>query len=90
MRNIKSLLKILKEQYCKYPSDGLCSKVKILRASYIITIEESMLLASYIEANKPKNSVGSIFAFYWKGYDVTPRKKWLDKHIALCELKSQY
>ena len=88
MRTIKELLQIMLDRQDLFPA-GLCSWAINMHHFDIITYEERIALMSYIRANRPsKYSSISAFIhkdslFYWSYNDISPRIKWIKKHIKL-------
>lgn len=82
MRTIKELLQIALNVKTETP--GLCSHFIALNRNKIITFRESRLLQAYLYKNNPI-TLFRIFnpssAFFWKPFNIWPRKRWLKKHI---------
>lgn len=86
-RTTKELLQLMLEHQDLFRL-GLCRWKISLRECKIITQEESLKLATYIDKNRP-SKYSSIDAFrkrhsgfYWEPMEIKPRIKWLKKHIA--------
>lgn len=90
MRTIKQLLEVMLEHQELF-ENGLCAWSRNLTYEQIITIDERIIIWTYIRENKPsKYSSWSAYkeqtnqsrmGYYWKYKDITPRIKWLKKHI---------
>ena len=86
-RTTKELLQLMLEHQDLFRL-GLCRWRVALRGCKIITQEEALKLATYIDKNRP-SKYSSIDAFrrrndifYWEPREIKPRIKWLKKHIA--------
>lgn len=86
MRTIKQLLQLMldNKHLFKY---GLCAWSRRIGDKNIISDDEDVLLIRYIEKNRP-SKFSSIEAykskdsvFYWEKENITPRIKWIKKHI---------
>lgn len=60
--------------------DGLCSVVQMLESQKIVTTHDEQLIIQYLYANKPFTSHFRKL-YFWKPYEIEPRRKWLEKHI---------
>ena len=87
-RTIKELLQVmLDNQHLFY--EGLCRLSVSLTSKGLISFHEKDMLLTYIKANRPKlrACIRYIFCtefnYYWTPGDITPRIKWLNKHIKL-------
>jgi len=85
-RPIKELLEItLENQQCFV--GGLCGWLENLYRSNLIEFEEWDELQNYADNNKPSiySSVDRFrhrnSDYWWKSGDITPRIKWIKKHI---------
>jgi hypothetical protein len=88
MRSIKELLQVMLDNQDLFTS-GLCNWAIRLYYKDIISYEESKLLDSYIENNRP-SKYSSLKAYkarktwwYWPHGEIKPRLKWIKKHIKL-------
>lgn len=88
MRTIKELLQTMLDNQ-DFFSIGLCAWASDLYYFNLITYEERIVLRSYIRDNRP-SKYSSINAFihkdsdfYWFEGDISPRIKWIKKHIKL-------
>lgn len=77
---------MLDNQQCfkeKTNPKGLCKWVINMDMASLITIEEAILLNSYIHNNPPL--IYKIYrrhgVYYWKPGDIQPRIAWIKKHI---------
>lgn len=92
MRTIKQLLELMLKHQDLFER-GLCEWSRNLSDKQIITIDERTIIWTYITKNKPsKFSSWSAYkeqtnhkriGYYWKYKDITPRIKWINKHINL-------
>jgi len=92
MRSIKELLQIMLDNQHLF-DNGLCRWRYNLRWSNfdnpIISQEESDLLLSYIDDNRPHalSSWNALLncasVYYWNKANIKPRIKWIKKHIKL-------
>jgi hypothetical protein len=87
MRTIKQLLEVMLQNQ-EYFCFGLCGWTRDLYFYDKITCEEKRIMESYIDNNKPSifSSLDSFrtqlkTGYYWKSGDITPRIKWINKHI---------
>lgn len=87
-RTIKELLQLLLDNP-KWFNTGLCGWVIYTFHNSDMTHHEKYMLLDYINDNRP-SIWSSIDAFkcrntnyYWKFGNITPRIKWLKKHIKL-------
>ncbi len=85
-RTIKELLQLMLEHQELF-INGLCHWKYKLHIKSLITFEEAMLLADFINKNRP-SKYSSLDAFkyrnkmsFWKPDDLKPRIKWIKKHI---------
>lgn len=93
MRSIKELLKLMLA-YEGYFNAGLCVWVLELYLGDIITREEKDILLTYIKNNRPFMTLydvkcvmlGLKSGYYWEREDISPRIKWINKHIKKLEL----
>jgi len=87
-RSIKELLEIaLENEECFNNEGGLCGWFSMLCRFQLIDYKEMIILINYAKANKP-SIFTSIYrfihrnnGFWWKKGDITPRIKWIKKHI---------
>ena len=87
MRTIKQLLGVMLEHQELFRT-GLCTWSSNLYIKRYISREEGSLLYNYIKENRP-SAFSSWDAFthrqnkdwYWKSINITPRIKWIKKHI---------
>ncbi len=86
-RSIKELLQLMLNNV-EHCDNGLCALRRKLFMLNLLNDRESILLNNYIIKNRP-SKFSSINAFmyrndnyYWEKTDITPRIKWLKKHIA--------
>lgn len=88
MRTIKELLQIMLDNKDLFQR-GLCGWAFRIHEHNIINNEELLELEDYIINNRPsKYSSISAFIhrdslFYWSYDDISPRIKWIKKHIKL-------
>jgi len=95
MRNIETLLRItlsrviVKADKNRF-SHGLCNTINDLNSNAIIDNDEAERLLQYLTVNKPLryhirklSKYYDIKAYYWKKGNVTPRMRWLNKHIRI-------
>jgi hypothetical protein len=81
-RTIKELLQLMLEHQELFRK-GLCNWKAVLFHKNIITINESISLAMFIDDNRPKNFYWLIKDnYHWKPDNIKPRIKWIKKHIA--------
>lgn len=87
-RTIKELLQLMLDNQNQFEY-GLCRWTGNLIHMRLIGSDERNILIDYINKNRP-NMFSSINAFtrkidknpyYWDISDITPRIKWLNKHI---------
>jgi hypothetical protein len=84
MRSDLELLKLLlSELNSGRDFSGLCYLVKW---TFTFTLEEARRLLRIIEANKPNS--GKFDGYYWREYDVAPRRAFLEQLISELEAKS--
>ena len=92
MRSIKELLEILLKLTSELDSfNGLCYLIIHAEGTKLITLDELVMLDSYIFSHKPKpySSFGAMYSYckqdnyYWPKGHKKPRIKWLQKHIKL-------
>lgn len=88
MRSIEELLKLVLKRSPKWwqyrkasHNGGLCSIVRELVCSNIITWNEEYDLLDYIRDHRPQYP--PITPYGWKPYYWSPRRKFLRKHIKL-------
>ena len=87
MRNISTLLKILKRERKGFPSDyGLCSINVYCEASKWITLPEYEKIKSILIKTKPKNAK---IDYHWFDSDGIERTKFLNKLIKKYERKTK-
>lgn len=89
-RSIKELLELLLIKYRKHNSFGLCLAISNLQ--YLLSVDERYKLRKYLSDNQPKRNIyfdcrnklinDRTQFWYPIGY-VSPRIKWLNKHIKL-------
>jgi hypothetical protein len=86
-RDIKELLQLMLDNQNLFKT-GLCHWNNYLYWNCLITSHEYFILRNYIENNRPSmfSSIDAFLSknsiFYWKNKNITPRIKWLKKHIA--------
>ena len=88
MRNIKTLLEILLDQYQnnsddKIRSKGLCLAVFMLHDHRIINLYDRKALLYVIKANRPKSVVSPIY--WWAQGRTAPRIEFLEQLISKIE-----
>lgn len=85
-RTIKELLKVMLDNQ-KLFKNGLCTWNKMLYKNNIITFDEYFEVETFIRQNRPSafSSIDAFKhskdAFYWECGNITPRIKWINKHI---------
>ena len=83
MRDIKTLLEILLNQYQKHPDDvrslGLCDSVKHIYHHNLINPHEREVILDVIKSNRPAG-LGS--AYWWPKGETEPRIEFLKKLIS--------
>lgn len=85
MRDIKTLLEVLLDQYENYRIDliqwsGLCFAINRLRVGHVIDQHDEEALLKVINANKP-DAVWSE-RYWWPKGEVEPRIEFLNKLIS--------
>ena len=87
IRDIKQLLEIMYNNK-DYFYSGLCYWALKLYSSKFMSEEEYELLVEYIKGNRPSATssmstyINRNSVYYWGAYDINPRIKWLEEHIA--------
>ena len=87
-RSINELLKLMLEhqEYFNSRHSGLCYWSRVPEWEGVISREELNKILSYIEDNRPKNFRYMMgFVFYWTPGRLSPRIKWINKHIKKTE-----
>lgn len=81
MRSTKELLTIVSQNMYRFRS-GLCSIIGKLEWEGSISQDEYHHLKKYLKEHRPFN-VYTITddAYYWKKGELTPRMRWLKRHI---------
>ena len=85
-RSINELLKLMLDHQECFNSrhSGLCYWSRVMGWEGLMSKEELNKIHSYIENNRPKNIRYIMgFVFYWTPGRLSPRIKWLQKHIKL-------
>jgi hypothetical protein len=88
MRTIKELLQVMLDNQ-KYFHGGLCYWVYMLYQYNLITEGEFVIITNYITVNRPSkySSIDAFIkrnsAYYWPFGKISPRIKWIKKHINL-------
>lgn len=82
MRSIKELLQLMLDNQQRFDY-GLCHWSDALYGNGIITGSEHTKLKRYIKNNRPflTRIVRWYDMYWWKEGDITPRIKWIKKHI---------
>jgi hypothetical protein len=87
-RPIKELLEITLENEQCYNNEGLCTWFSMLCRFQLIDYREMIILINYAKANKPiiftiiyTRFIHRNNGFWWKKGNITPRIKWIKKHI---------
>ena len=89
MRTTKELLEILKDNLSIIGNScsGLCFLAGDLHWRYVISLEEYVVLRSYIKNNRPGrfSSIAALLCytspFFWPRGWKYPRRRWLKKQI---------
>ena len=86
MRDIKTLLEVLLDQYLHHKDDnvrdnGLCYAIKVLHEPHaVFTIDERTILMSFIYDHRPDKAAG-VDDFWWEMGYMHPRVKFLEQLI---------
>jgi hypothetical protein len=78
MRNNKTLLKILVDNFDRYFTDCICDTILELYCDRLMSLNEALKLQRFIEKNKPSLRLTS-FPYWWEQYSKLPRKRFLNK-----------
>jgi hypothetical protein len=84
MRNNKTLLKILVDNFDKHFMNGICSTIWELYYAKLISIKEARELERFIEKNKPNVKV-TPSPYWWQINSKLPRKRFLNKLLKQVE-----
>ena len=92
MKDIKTLLEILLDQYKSnriegIQSMGLCRTIGVLQESRLITEYEANELDYHLDENRPESSIGKIY--WWPEGEVEPRIEFLKQLIMKYETQCQ-
>ena len=92
MKDIKTLLEILLDQYKSnriegIQSMGLCRTIGVLQESRIITEYEANELDYHLYENRPESSIGRIY--WWPKRETAPRIEFLKQLIMKYETQCQ-
>ena len=84
MRNNKTLLKILVDNFDKHFMNCICSTIWELYLAKLISIKEADKIQRFIEKNKP-NVKATPSPYWWQINSKLPRKRFLNKLLKQVE-----